>query len=590
MEGDMVKTQDSGSVIGKNLLSIYPGAVLYGLLFNISLMIDSVIAGQTLGAAGIEAVALGVPGYGVPAAIIYAFIHGSGLRMIWAKGHVDDREFRRVFRGGATIVGLFGLLFAILIFVFGQELILLCGGDMVDSAVRQSAGIYLLFCAPTVFLTALGMILQEYMNVLGLQTCRAALGGINVGVNLVVSVLCVSCFPADLKLAGLGIGTSAGGLVEFIGGIILLCGMKLRPEYRPLLFGPKEIMETMRCGVPAAADYLAENVVMGIQNNLILSGFPGDPWILSTAEVVCNIAYFASGMIRGAAIAAEPLFGVFYAERDADSIKKVWYQGWGTGLVMSVVWAVLFYVSLPALTVLYKMELSPDISRGMLLCMVFAPVMHTIYMFTLYYEAIKRFAVSMAFAIIPDSCLYVLMMAVLIPVLGKDGIWLAVTGNQLVGLILLIPLVWVLGSKSHETADRLLLLPEEFYSGTILQEFEISGVESDTGTEIGRLRNAMEGILDDPVRTAAVLKNVEELVTVMRRSSGNLHIKLREEGDRAELFIRCLGQRRELPAMIEENSLAKGDKESIAYSFVYKMSIVCITVDGVRQKKTNRNS
>ena len=80
----------SGNSIRKNIISTYPGAVLYGLLFNITLMIDSIIAGGNLGAAGIEAVALGVPGYGVLAAVIYSLIHGSGLRMIWAKGCADD--------------------------------------------------------------------------------------------------------------------------------------------------------------------------------------------------------------------------------------------------------------------------------------------------------------------------------------------------------------------------------------------------------------------------------------------------------------------------------------------------------------------
>ena len=67
-------------MVRKNILLNYPGAVLYGLLFNITLMTDSVIAGWCLGPDGIAAVALGVPGYGVPAAIIYALIHGSGLR------------------------------------------------------------------------------------------------------------------------------------------------------------------------------------------------------------------------------------------------------------------------------------------------------------------------------------------------------------------------------------------------------------------------------------------------------------------------------------------------------------------------------
>ncbi|HCM91682.1 MAG TPA: hypothetical protein DIS78_03845, partial [Lachnospiraceae bacterium] len=320
---------------------------MYGLLFNITLMIDSIIAGQSLGASGIAAVALGMPGYGVLAAIIYSLIHGSGLRMIWAKGRTDDQGFRRAFNGGVTLVAFTGLLFAVLIFIFADSIVLLCGGDMVDDVTFHNAVIYLCFCAPIVFLTALGMILQEVLNVQGFQTARAALGAINVAANLIVSISCVYSFPANMKLAGLGIGTSAGGLAEFIGGMILLRVLNVRLAYRPLLLSFKEIMETLRCGFPAAADYFAENIVMGIQNNLILAGFPGDAMILPVSEVVCNISYFASGTIKGAAIATEPLFGVFYEERDVNSIKKVWKQGWLMGLIMSVVWAALFYAALP---------------------------------------------------------------------------------------------------------------------------------------------------------------------------------------------------------------------------------------------------
>jgi len=301
----------SGSVIRKNIISLYPGAVLYGLLFNITLMIDSIIAGWNLGASGIAAVALGVPGYGILAAVIYSLIHGSGLRMIWAKGRADNQGFNRAFCGGATLIGFSGIVFALLIFVFAESIVLVCGGDMVDPATFNNAVLYLRFCSPIVLMTALGMILQEVMNVLGFQTERAALSGVNIAVNLAVSVILVATLPADMKLAGLGIGTSAGGLTEFIGGIILLRILNVRLGYRPLLLRPKEIAETIRCGFPAAADFFAENIVIGIQNNLILSGFPGDPMILPTAEVVCNISYFASGTIKGAAIATEPLFGVF---------------------------------------------------------------------------------------------------------------------------------------------------------------------------------------------------------------------------------------------------------------------------------------
>ena len=570
----------SGNSIRKNIISAYPGAVMYGLMFNVTLMIDSIIAGSNLGAPGIEAVALGVPGYGVLAAVIYSLIHGSGLRMIWAKGHADDEEFHRAFCGGATLVGSFGIIFAVLILVFANNIVLLCGGDMVDPLTLRNAVLYLTFCAPVVLLTAFGMILQEVMNVLGFQAARATLSGINVAVNLAVSILCMSLLPRDMKLAGLGIGTSSGGLVEVIMGIILLRIMKVRLKYRPLILRPKEVIETIRCGFPAATDYFVENIVMGIQNNLILSSFPGEALILSMSEVVCNISYFASGTIKGAAIAAEPLFGVFYEERDLNSLKKVWKQGWMMGMVMSVFWAVMFYIFLPVLSALCGMPLTSDIARGIMFCMIFTPFMHTVYMFTLYYEATKRFNLSIAFAIIPDSCLYVLMMAFLIPIIGKDGIWISITGNQFIGLMLLLPVVYFIFARTGKGVERLLLLPEDFYTGTTLLEFEILDDTADIAAKQESLRASIQEIVSDTDKTAIVMNCVEELVSDMRRTSDHIHVRLRDEGEKAELFIRSVGQRRELPQSISEKVIALGDDGAVSYSYVYKMNIVCITVAG----------
>ncbi len=565
------------SITFKNILAMYPGAVFYGLLFNISLMIDSILAGHSLGSSGIAAVALGVPGYGVLAAVIYSLIHGSGLRMIWAKGRADHQGFQRAFHGGATLVGITGLVFAILILLFADSIVLICGGDMVEPFIRDSATVYLCFCAPVVFFTALGMVLQEAMNVMGFQNARAALGAINVIVNLIVSIISVYLLPADIKLAGLGIGTSAGGLVEFLAGVIILRIKNCRLGYRPLLLRPKEILETIRCGFPAAADYFAENIVMGVQNNLILSGFPGDAMILATSEIVCNLSYFASGTIKGAAIATEPLFGVFYEEHDINSIKKVWQQGWILGAVMSVVWAIIFYFSTPVFSSLCGMEMSPDISRGVFLCMIFAPVMHTVYMFTLYYEATKRFNLSMAFAIIPDSCLYVIIMAILIPIIGKDGIWLAVTGNQVVGLIFLIPCVLVLAAISGIKKDRLLLLPKEFYSETLIMESELSTHSTEKTAEQEILKYILQLFPSDIVQNDTTGTCPEELALFICQNSKGIHIKLMDNSGKKELFIRSLGQPWDLPAPILEKTNAIENVFSVSHSYVYNMNIVRIT-------------
>ena len=206
--------------------------------------------------------------------------------------------------------------------------------------------------------------------------------------------------------------------------------------------------------------------------------------------------------------------------------------------------------------------------------------MHTVYMFTLYYEATKRFKLSIAFAIIPDSCLYVLMMAFLIPIIGKDGIWISITGNQFIGLMLLLPVVYFILARTGKGVERLLLLPEDFYTGTTLLEFEILDDTADIAAKQESLRAPIQEIVSDTDKTAIVMNCVEELVSDMRRTSDHIHVRLRDEGEKAELFIRSVGQRRELPQSISEKVIALGDDGAVSYSYVYKMNIVCITVAG----------
>ena len=114
MELNKASIGESGKLIRKTLFKMYPGAAIYGLLFNVMLIIDSVIAGSNLGPDGVAAVAIGIPAYGVLLALINALIHGTSLRMVWAKGSADQEGFHRVFCGGFTFIAITGLCFSIL--------------------------------------------------------------------------------------------------------------------------------------------------------------------------------------------------------------------------------------------------------------------------------------------------------------------------------------------------------------------------------------------------------------------------------------------------------------------------------------------
>ncbi|MBP3204830.1 MAG: hypothetical protein J6M66_05350, partial [Lachnospiraceae bacterium] len=125
--------------------------------------------------------------------------------------------------------------------------------------------------------------------------------------------------------------------------------------------------------------------------------------------------------------------------------------------------------------------------------------------------------------------------------------------------------------------DRLLLLPEEFYSGKLLLEFEISGDRMDMTEELEELRSQFEEVLLDSDRADGVMRCVEEIVSDLRRNSKDIHFKLLDEGDKIALFVRSLGKRRELSESISDDARAYG-VDGVSYSYVYKMNIVCLTL------------
>ena len=66
----------------------------------------------------------------------------------------------------------------------------------------------------------------------------------------------------------------------------------------------------------------------------------------------------------------------------------------------------------------------------------------------------------------------------------------------------------------------------------------------------------------------------------MCQVSKHIHVKLRKKGEKAELFIRSLGEQWDPTASISEDVKNTGEGLSVSYSYVYKMNIVCITCDG----------
>lgn len=124
----------------------------------------------------------------------------------------------------------------------------------------------------------------------------------------------------------------------------------------------------------------------------------------------------------------------------------------------------------------------------------------------------------------------------------------------------------------------MLLLPEDFYTGTILLEFEIMDAGAKAMIELERLREPLKRIFSNSDKEDKVMYCVREYVSRISPVSKGIHIVLRENKNNVKLFVRSLGDQQSLPASIEENAKSWGEGDSVTYSYVYKMNIVCITL------------
>ena len=204
---------------------------------------------------------------------------------------------------------------------------------------------------------------------------------------------------------------------------------------------------------------------------------------------------------------------------------------------------------------------------------------------------------GLLYSIVPDSVIYPLMLAVLLPLLGYTGIWLSFAANALpFGIVLY--LVRSIGSRSCRlTMDRMLCLDESIRSNVPMLDISISASNADV---TGISRQVHEFLLKEQAsgRTAYMTALcLEELAAdfvahTVQEGAGAagctiMDIKLFSDADALRIIIRnASSPYNPLEFDLDDATFAKvGVKlvqkvsRRIDYNYVYRMNIVTIEVD-----------
>ena len=587
---------ENNRLIRKTILRMYPGNFLANLTINVAMMVDTLLAGALLGQEAIAAVAIGLPAIGIFQALLQAIVNGTSIKMAVHAGRGDRQKLNGTYSLGILATAGFGLVFTLVCLLLASVLTKLFGGAE-NPAVAALAALYLRACCVCVLMGSLNTLLLKILVLYGLQKEMITASLIALFGNLLFSVLYIHLLPSHLAIAGLGVGTWTGGTLACLYSLSCIKRHGIPLKFRMQDADPSELPGIVRNGLPTTGNKLMDNVVAGIINNLIISGFGGDTTALSVYTAVCSVVSFCDTSLRSIQTSIGPLLGILYGSRDRNGIVRTVKEGFKLGLLAAFVWGILILLALPLLAQIYGMAGNPHFRTGVIFGLLTLPLWLVIYLFTQTFEATENAGLGLLFSSVPDSVVYPVMLALLLPVLKYNGIWISFNCCAVPFLLAL----YLIRSAKYKTLrlswDGLLCLNRSIRDNVPMLDISIKADNTDV-TGISRTVHSFlqaEGIRSRTAyMTALCLEElaadfVEHTMRTQAAKAANtiMDIKLFSDEDSLKIIIRNAASRyNPLDFALDGETFSKvGVKlvqkvcRKIEYTYVYRMNIVTIGID-----------
>ncbi len=582
----------SNRLIKKSVTRVFPACFAATLAASVSLMLDSLLAGSLIGALSIAAVAIGNPVINILKALVQTISCGAAVEITVNIGRGNQEEINRSYSMGVFGTAALGILAMLVCLFAAGPLVQLFGGTANVEAARQ-AKLYIVACSVSILFSSINYYMGKVLSVYGCQKQVFFNSLVSVFGNLVFSIVCVKLLPDDMAIAGLGIGTSIVTVlccsVSF--SIVKIKKLPLHLSLKGLRL--KAALHDIQLGLPSSGNNLADGVISGVINNIILAGFGGDTTALSIYTAVKAVFTFAQTTGVGTSLATAPLFGLLYGARDKSGLCRTLREGYKVGLIFSVAWCLMLVALLPLLMRFYGMQGNVIMRNGVIICLLFMPVILALRIMTQLFESTGNVAMGLFYSIIPDSLIYPLILLVLLPKLGYLGIWLSLGGNGILFLLLMYLIRSLTRREAKMSVDRMLCLDETIRDNIPMLDISILSTTQDTTAFLEQVHNflAQEAVSERcSYITALCLEelSVDFIQHTQEKQSKDeiVDIKLFSDEDTLRLIIRNASAPYN-PLDFDRTAddpnkigikLAQEVAETIEYSYVFKLNIVTIDI------------
>lgn len=593
---DIILTQDN-VLVRKSILNMFPATFVASFLMTFQFMVDITLGGVFFTPTHIAAIGVAMPIMMFALAIMNAISGGANLMLTTALGRGDKETANRMFSLGVSGPFVIGLIFLVMIEIFAEPMVVLFGAQTPE--LTQYAVAYLRWYALLIPFCGVNRMVGSVCSTYGYVGKYMAESITGIVTNIIFSILFIKLTP--LGIGSLGLGSAVSGVLNVGLSWIIIRLSHIPLRLRIYRYGFKELGATLLHGLPSTTDSLVDSGVAGIVNNLIVANLGAAG--LAIQSVVKSLFNVITVPIMATGTATGPLFGLFYGARDKQGLKKTIGSGLVIGVISAVVWAGVCVAALPLLLKVFMRNASDIenaeqlIRQGIYIMLIFVPFRTCAVTLGHFYEATERFKQSLAISIIPDSLIYPVLLALLLPELGYTGLWLAQGGNALVFFIIMYLLHAVVKKTLKMSTDDILQFDRRVREAVPMLDVSIGynniGVAGISNRihgfmlkEYGTKRTAYLTALCLEELMADFIAHSQITEEKIRGGGAFTDVKLFSDEDAFRIIIRNAAKQYDpLDFEYDDESFSKiGIKmaqklaDRIDYCYVYRMNIVTIYV------------
>jgi putative MATE family efflux protein len=424
-------------------------ALLVQALYNV---VDTIFVGRGVGPLGIAGIGVAFPAFLVIIGLGQLIAIGSASIISRALGRKDIETAERTLGNAFFLVGVFGLVLALVGLFLSGPLMRLCGATA-DIFPHALAYISIVLCGGFTF--NLSFTLSAIVRAEG-DALRATVPILCSGVlNIALDPLFI--FGFRMGTAGAAWATV---IAQGVGGIYLVWRVlggrgTVRLHLRNVRLRASIARETLAVGTSSFIRTVAASLSIVVMNRLL--GFYGGDLSIAIYSVVNRLLSFARMPVFGVVDGSQPIFGYNYGARQYGRVESaIWHALAFGGIACALFWAI-FLLFPAALLSMFSSD-ADLIARGIpaLRWIVLAiPLFAVQAIIGGLYQALGRATQALAVSLLRDVALIIPCAFLLTHFFGVTGVWASACTSDILSALIMLPM---LGHEVRRLRRKLGLL------------------------------------------------------------------------------------------------------------------------------------